>query len=534
MRPKAASRVAAVVSIALVVAVTGAIALDVFADTPPSFEAQLCGMPREWLELTQRGFNETRSGQITLLPRTPMYMTTGSGGWTHSGPWDYLQHVPIVFYGPGRIPEGIDVDRRVTTADIVPTFARMLGVSFGSEGTVMGEVLGERSEVPKVIVTVVWDGGGWNGLETFPRAWPNLRDVMDHGVTFTNAYVGSSPSVTPAVHTTLGTGAFPATHGVTGVPVRDDNGVVMDSFDNGKSARFIATDTFAEVWDESRRNRALVGMIGYEPWHLGMIGKGAESPGGDTDDAVWVNRGSNRWVTNRGHYSIPSGFLDQDDLPGRLQELDIADGADDERWGRVPLDVKSRIEETPAFVDHHGRQLTDLIGEGGYGRDGITDLLFTNFKQIDRVAHYFNMTAPEVRDVMVATDAQLETLIEDLETDVGHGDYVVVVTADHGMQPDDGALDTFAIDPNEIERDITARFGPVVRAVWPTEVFLLDDQMEARGITVEDVATYLSSYRLRDNSGDIVKKVLGSGEVGPNTRLFELAAPASLLDRVTC
>jgi predicted AlkP superfamily pyrophosphatase or phosphodiesterase len=520
--------------IAVLLAGTGAVALDVFADEPPGFEEQLCGLPREWLELTRRGYNEPRSGQITLLPDEPMYMTTGSGGWTHSGPWDYLQRIPIVFYGPGRIPEGVEVDRRVTTADIAPTLARMLGMSVEGDGSVLDEVFTARADPPKVIVTVVWDGGGWNGLERFPGAWPRLEGIMDDGVTYTNAYVGSSPSVTPAVHTTLGTGVFPATHGVTGVPVRAENGEVVDSFNDGKSARFIEVDALAETWDESKDNRPLIGMIGYEPWHLGMIGKGAEGPGGDKDDAVWVNRGSNHWVTNRSHYSIPKGFLDQDDLSGRLQALDVADGNDDDRWGRVPLDVQSRVEETPAFIDHHGARLVEMIGAGGYGRDDVADLLFTNFKQIDRVAHYFNMSAPEVRDAMVATDAQLGSLVHDLETEVGEGGYVLLVTADHGMQPDVDELGTYAIDPNEVERDITSRFGPVVRAVWPTEVFLLEDEMAARGITVEDVATFLGGYRMRDNTGSIGKKVLGSGSVGPNTRVFELAAPAGLLDTVSC
>lgn len=534
MRSSTSVRVALVVLTAVFLAGAGAVVLDVFADTPPTFEEQLCGMPRGWLELTQRGYSESRSGQITLLPKTPMYMTTGSGGWTHSGPWDHLQRIPIVFYGPGRIPEGIDVERRVTTADIAPTFAGMLDVPVDADGSVLEEVLTDRADPPNVIVTVVWDGGGWNGLERFPKAWPNLEGAMGSGVTFTNAYVGSSPSVTPAVHTTLGTGVFPATHGITGVPVRDEDGTVVDSFNDGKSARFIEVDALAEVWDERNGNDALVGMIGYEPWHLGMIGKGAEAAGGDRDDAVWVNRGSNHWVTNRSHYSIPRGFLDQSDLTTRLQELDVADGSDDDRWGRVPLDVQSRIEETPAFVAHHGRQLTDLIGTGGYGSDRVADLLFTNFKQIDRVAHYFNMAAPEVRDVMVATDAQLKLLIDDLESDVGHGEYVLVVTADHGMQPDAKELDTYEIDPNEIERDLVARFGPVVRAVWPTEVFLLEDEMESRGTTIEDVATFLSEYRLRDNTGSVIRTLLGEGSVGPNTRLFDLAAPASLLESVSC
>jgi arylsulfatase A-like enzyme len=529
-----AARVAVVAVVAMIAAGAGALVLDVFADEVPSFEEQLCALPEPWLELTQRGYFPERSGQITLLPDEPIYMTTGSHGWTHSGPWDYLQHVPLVVYGPGRIPEGVAVDRRVTTADVAPTFARMVGIQLDSAGSVLDEVVDDELEPPKVIVTVVWDGGGWNGLRTWPDSWPVLRSLMDNGVSYLHADVGSSPSVTPAVHTTLGTGDFPDVHGVTGVPVRDENGEVVDSFNDGKSSRFIEIPAVAELWDEANDNEALVAMVGYEPWHLGMIGQGAERDGGDHDAAVWVNRGSNHWVTNRSHYSIPHTFLDQSDLSDRLNELDPSDGEVDDRWQRIPLDEQSRIEETPAFIEHHGQKLVDLFEEDGYGQDPVTDLLFTNFKQVDRVAHYYNMTAPEVRDVMVATDAQLQVLVDELETMVGHGNYVLVVTADHGMQPDVDDLGTYAIDPNEVERDIAARFGPVVRAVWPTEVFLLEDEMDARGVTVDDVATYLGDYRMRDNTNSWGKKVLGAGSVGPNTRLFEFAAPAELLDRISC
>jgi predicted AlkP superfamily pyrophosphatase or phosphodiesterase len=510
------------------------VALDVTGDPDPSFTAQLCAIPEGWLTLTQRGYNEARSGQITLLPRQPIYMTTGSHGWTHSGPWDYLQKIPIVLYGAG-IPEGQTISDPVTTADIAPTIAKMMDFPFDPEGTSLLDPTDDRPrERPKLIVTVVWDGGGWNGLDQWPDAWPHLKALMQHGTVFTDAIVGSSPSVTPAIHTTLGTGRFPNEHGITGVPLRDESGTVVDSFNDGESARFIEVPTLAESWDEANDNRPLIGMVGYEPWHLGMIGKGAETPTGDKDDAVWVNRGSNHWVTNRDHYSMPETFRDQSDLPRRLDTLDIDDGVDDDHWGRVPLDVQSRIEETPAFIEHHGQKLVDLIVEGGYGDDRVTDLLFTNFKQIDRVAHYYNMTAPEVRDVMVASDQQLDVLVDALDEHVGRDRYTLIVTADHGMQPDVEDLDAYAIDPNEVERDIATRFGPVVRAVWPTEVFLLEAEMEARGITVADVARFLSEYRLRDNTSSIGNKVLGSGSFGSNDRLFELAAPAELLESVTC
>jgi predicted AlkP superfamily pyrophosphatase or phosphodiesterase len=383
-------------------------------------------------------------------------------------------------------------------------------------------------------VTVVWDGGGWNGLERWPDEWPTLKSIIENGVSYSDAIVGSSPSVTPAVHTTLGTGVFPSMHGVTDVPVRDDDGTVVDAFFDGKSARFIEVPTLAERWDERNNGRALVGMIGYEPWHLGMIGKGAEASEGDKDHATWLIRSSNRWVARREHYELPDVFRNQSDLAGRLAALDRADGDTDQRWMGVPLDDRTRIEENPAFIAHHGAKLREMISTEGYGQDRVTDLLFTNYKQIDRLAHYFNMAAPQVREAIASSDEELGKLVNHLDHEVGRGNYVVIVTADHGMQPDDEVLDSYAIDPNETERDIATEFGPVVRSVWPTQVFLLEDEMAARGVTVEDVAAFLGHYRLRDNATRVDQELFGAGPYAPRDRLFDLAVPSGLLEDTRC
>ena len=501
-----------------------------------SFRDQICALPDEWLELTRLGYRRDRAGQIALLPRTPMYMTTGGNGWTHSGPWGYLQRVPLVFYGPGYIRSGVDSDRPATLADVAPTIAELLGIELRSDGRVLGEALRDppARRPPRLVVTVVWDGGGLNALRRWPDAWPNLARLTRSGAAFSDAIVGSSPSVTPAIHTTLGTGRFPATHGITGVPVRNEAGVVSDSFLDGRSSRFIAVPTLPELWDNSQDGKARVGLVGYEPWHLGMIGKGAEAPGADKDDAVWINRSTNRWATYPTHYRRPPTFKNQSDLTARLDELDGQDAVQDARWMRVPLDERSRVEETPAFIAHHEEKLERMIASEGYGQDRVTDLLFTNFKQIDRVAHYFNMAAPEVREVMEATDEELGDLVRFLDREVGAERYVLVVTADHGMQPDVKELDSFEIDPNELERDLATEFGPVVRAVWPTEVFVLEDEMERYGVTVEDIAGFLSGYRIRDNASSLEAELFGSGTFSPGDRVFDLAIPSEMLESESC
>jgi len=281
-------------------------------EVTPSFEQQACGLDPDWLLRTQRGYFEERSGQIALLPRTPAYMASGGGGWSHSGPWPYLQDVPLVFYGPGVIDEGITSDRPVTTADIAPTIAGLLKGRLGeTDGEALPEVIGSEAQsierpAPKLVLTIVWDGGGWNTLDLWDESWPNLERIMNEGVSFTEATVGSNPSVTPAVHSTIGTGLFPDTHGITGVPVRDEQGEVVDSFLKGESSRFLQAPALAELWDERNGGRAEIGMFGYEPWHLGMIGQGAERAGGDKDDALWLDTEANEWITNDEHYTLPS------------------------------------------------------------------------------------------------------------------------------------------------------------------------------------------------------------------------------------
>lgn len=501
-----------------------------------SFQAQVCGLSEEWLELVQRGYHPQRSGQVSFLPDEPIYFAGGGDGWGHSGPWPHLQEVPLVFFGPGIVPAMAEVTEGNddTLADVAPTLAALMR---GSLSATDGHVLDEAAQLrrvlkarsPRVIVTMIWDGGGWNTLRAHPEAWPNLKAMMAGGVTYT-VDVGSSPSVTPAIHSTLGTGVFPNTHAITGVPLLDDRRRAVDPFLDGDSGRFLAVPTLAERWDENTGNEALVGMVGHVPWHLGMIGVGAERVGGDKDHAAWLDLETNEWITNREHYSLPTGFGDETDLTELISELDEGDGA----WMGVPLDDPARYEELPAFAAHHTAALIGLMDGEGYGQDEVADLMFTNYKQIDLLGHHFNMASPQVGAALEATDEALGELLGYLDDEVGKGNYVVVMTADHGQQPSAEALDSFGIDSNEMRSDLIDRFGPVIQDVAPTEVFVDEPALEARGHSIEDVARFVGDYRLGDNATSPVQEALGAGAFDPFDRLMALAVPSRLLSEVSC
>ena len=533
-------RLLVVAAVALSVTALGAIAVSEIGASSPlgSFSDQVCGLPPEWRQRIARGYYPGRSGEIQFLPQTPAYIANAGRGWSHSGPWDYLQRVPLVFYGPGRVDAGVEVLDRASLADVAPTIGALMHGVVPADGRALPAVApfsgrSLRRPVPRVIVTVVLDGAGWNVLDLYPDAWPSLKSMMDGGVSYTNAIVGSSPSVTPAVHTTLGTGRYPATHGITSVPLRDENGDVVDPFYEGASADLIETPTVAELWDEQNANRALVAMVGHVPWHLGMIGKGAEDPGGDRDHAAWLDPETNEWISNPTLHEFPGPFADQDDLAGRFEALDSSDGDADGVWMDVPIDDPTRIEELPAFADHHADRLIAMMAAEGYGDDRITDLVFTNFKQIDLLGHYFNMASSQVRTALETGDAVLQQLVDHLERDVGRGNYVLIVTADHGQQPRAEDVDGYGIDPLELAADITRAFGPIVEEISRTEIFVDEDRL-ADGVSLDDVARFVGDYRLRDNAPGLTRELTGAGRFGPGDRVFAMAVPGRALEAATC
>ena len=246
-------RIAVFVFVAIVAVSAAAVAGSTWFQNEaeaPSATHQACALPPSWLTRAVRGYRPDRSGQIAVLPVKPAYLASGAGGWSHSGPWPYLQDIPIVFYGPGVLQARGRIDRPVTIADIAPTLARLMGGSIETDGRALREVAPPRAVLPgdrpRLILTIVYDGGGWNVLDQWPNDWPVLGTMMEKGTLYTNATVGSSPSVTPAVHTTLGTGAYPDRHGITGIPVRDEEGTVVDAFLKGESSRFLEVPALAE------------------------------------------------------------------------------------------------------------------------------------------------------------------------------------------------------------------------------------------------------------------------------------------------
>ena len=468
---------------------------DLLASGPLARRA--CALPRRHLLRLWRGYDPERSGELQLVPAEPNVI---GPGYPHAGVADHLQDVPLLLYGPGLIDEGRRVGRPVTVADVAPTMGSLIGFELaGADGAALREALVEGAGPVPLVITLVWDGGGRGVLEEWPRAWPNLRRLIEGGTWYERASVGSSPSTSAPVHATIGTGRFPRRHGLIGNALRI-GGRIVDPWEEGPA--YLRSASLADRYDAAAGNAPLIGLIGSAQVQLGLVGHGASWEGGDRDIAVLKRR---RGYEHRdGFWGVTSTSRDAFATPGYVNDLpfinsyhrqaDLLDGRADGAWRGERIDLLRNGFDTPARIPFETRLVEEVVRREGFGRDGVPDLLYLNYKLIDYVGHRWSLHSAQMGDAIRAHDAALAEIVRLLDREVGRGRWVLILTADHGSQPDPSRAGGRRIEITAIEARIRSRFDdgddrPLVEQVQTTQVFLDVEELAENGYALEDVAT---------------------------------------------
>lgn len=502
-----------------------------------------CSLPKRWLVRIRRGYDPARNGEIQFLPKRPNFV---GGGLPHAGPWDFLSEVPMLWYGPGHIPPVGKIDRQVTAADIAPTLGKLVGYNFdAADGEPIEEILGATGgRPPRLILTVIWDAAGRKVLAEWPDAWRNLRGLIAKGAWLENATIGSSPASSAQIHATIGTGAFPRNHGVTGHHIRQGKRITA-AWRSGPG--ILSEPTLADVYDKARGNEPLAGMLGTVAIQLGMLGHGAAWDGGDRDLAVVREPADAEGVGEEGViWNLPPHLADLYELPryaNRLPPLsayfpiaDRIDGNEDGTWRGHDFrggNVRGGLN-TPARIPYQTRLLEEVIKREGFGRDDVPDLLYLNFKLIDEIGHEFTLNSHEMEDSIRIHDDYLPGLIDFLDKRVGKGEWVLLITSDHGSTPDPNITGAFRISAGAIHSGIQRTFDlddddvRVAEMVKQTEVFINTDELAEQGFTLEDVAEYLMSLTQKETV------IEGYEATSPNQRVIQAAFPSRIMEDLPC
>jgi hypothetical protein len=249
-----------------------------------------CGLPASLRREIAAGSREGRSPDVmaatsgldavsTEMPDGLRVPWPGVSG--HAGP---DTRVPIAFFG--RDVPGATMPAGVTLDAIAPTLEGISGLRREHPEVRTGEAipgLGRPgTSATPLIVVIAWKGLGTPDLEQATDSWPFLRRALRRGSGSVQAETGSLPLDPAATLTTIGTGALPSSHGITGTLVRQDDGGISEAWSTPEAGSVIAT--FADDLDRATNERAQVAAIVTAREDRGIIGSGwyLDTPHDDT------------------------------------------------------------------------------------------------------------------------------------------------------------------------------------------------------------------------------------------------------------
>ncbi len=323
-------------------------------------------------------------------------------------------------------------------------------------------------------------------VDKFLGQWTGgLRRLVEEGAWFRDAAYPYAATETCVGHATISTGAFPATHGMVanawwdrelgksvtctsdskaknsaygGASLKDGDSE-SDEKEGGNSGVRLAVPSFADElrFQAATRTRVVT---------FSLKGRAAITLAGhQADGVVWLDDSTGAWVTSNAFGTLP--FLDEFvknypvrrdygktwnlhlDKKNYLYAEEAVGAVPPDGWGHSfphPLRGKAagpdpdgafyKQWKTSPFADTYLTRLAELaVDQLGLGKSGGTDFLGIAYSPLDYAGHAFGPRSWEVQDILVGLDKDLGELFAHLDTEVGRGNYVVALSADHGVVP---------------------------------------------------------------------------------------------------
>ncbi len=297
---------------------------------------------------------------------------------------------------------------------------------------------------PKLVIILVLDQFRGDYLDRYRddfKTPSGFNLFLNHGAYFPGCYYNYANTMTAPGHSSIGTGAYTAGHGIslnewwdlkrsTTHPVSsvedEDYQVVGDHApdDLGTSPRNELASTLGdEVVLASRGQSKLFGISLKD--RAAILTSGHASNG-----AFWLDHASGHFVTSTYWDKTLPAWVSTFNGSGRTEKASAEAKA---RPGHFYDDVGA----SPASVSYLLDFAQALITSEKMGAHPSTDVLTISISSTDILGHRVGPDSPEQRAMIDATDVDLNTFFTwlDHHVDGGLGNVWIALTADHGIGP---------------------------------------------------------------------------------------------------
>lgn len=398
---------------------------------------------------------------------------------------------------------------------------------------------------PTLVVGIVVDQMRYDYLTRFKDRFGEggFNRLLNNGFNAKNTHYNFIPTYTAVGHSSIFTGAYPSSHGIIG----------NDFYDKYlKQYVYCATDTrYTSVGVSSDKgqkspSRMLNTTIG-DQLHLAQNMRGktigiaikdrsAIFPAGHTAngaywytgglDGKWITSSFYReqlptWVEDFNRQNKAADYLSKDWTPLYPIDTYVESLPDDNPYEGVLMGEEKPIfphklpelfktsKDYSLIIDTpFGNSLTldfakaAIIGEE-LGKDSDTDFLSISFSSTDYVGHKFGPKAIETEDTYLRLDKDLEALLHFLDKEVGDGNYIVFLTADHAASDVPQYLVDHKIPAgyfdythfkNFINQKTLLHFSSdkLIEHFSNYQIYLNRDELKRLGLSAESVASALA------------------------------------------
>ena len=350
-------------------------------------------------------------------------------------------------------------------------------------------------EKPKLVVGIVVDQMRWDYLDRYYDKFTDdgFRRLINEGYSCNNCLINYVPTITAIGHTSVYTGATPALHGICGntfyidgkkTYCTQDESVEPVGSNNSKKGKMSPRNLLATtIGDQLRLHTDFKSKV------IGVSYKDRASilPAGHSANAAyWLDTKNGSFISSTYYMNeLPEWVKKQNALMAKNKELkDLG-----EDIGLSPL--CGTIITDMAIATLENEQL---------GKGNATDMLCVSYSQTDVIGHKWSTRGEHTDEAYLQLDKDIARLLNGLDIQVGKGNYLVFLTADHGaahnwrfMQEHKMHAGPWMEDEGKeaIEDAVSKMAGkklkPVVNAVLDYRVYLDKKSIAEQDLDIKEV-----------------------------------------------